>query len=524
MAVSDRPSEFPISTADELIREKARDNGEADFVFEGDATASFGGIDRESDAVARTLHSHWDVDKGDIVAGVMGNSIDHIRAWFACLKLGAVWSPLDTHLDRRDMSDSLHDVQPAAIVVGRRSAGVYEEIRDRFEFPELSMDEVAWANDLSFHRTGAEDPPQSSVVPSDPAGIVFTGGTTGTPKPIVLPHFSLVAGAYRYRDAFDPAPTDRHLTVLRLYHAGGQGFGVLGPLLSDISTVIRRGFDPETFIESVNDVGATIADPTGGMWGELVAAHDEPVENTLRIVDGAIPARYLERVQELFDFEIIEPYGQTEAGGILCTHNRIPDASTVETDDGKPVGPANDWIDIRIVDDADEPTPTGVTGEICLRPKIPHTFMIEYRNAPEATVDVWDNLWLHTGDRGFLDSDGMLHFVGRKAHFLRKMGENISVEEIEQVIRAMPEVADVAVVGVPDPTRGDESIKACVVTETDIRPEEIVDRCRSSIADFKRPRFVEFLDELPRNETKNSVERETLRDRGIGQAWDRLDE
>ena len=148
--------------------------------------------------------------------------------------------------------------------------------------------------------------------------------------------------------------------------------------------------------------------------------------------------------------------------------------------------------------------------------------MIEYINKPAETLQAWRNLWYHTGDVGFLDADGYLHFVGRQAHWVRVRGENVSAFEVEKVITAHDAVADCAVVGVPAEL-GEEDVKAYVqvAAERSATPEEIVEWCEARLAYFKVPRYVEFVDQFPRTITKQEIARHALRERGIDGAWDR---
>jgi crotonobetaine/carnitine-CoA ligase len=297
-------------------------------------------------------------------------------------------------------------------------------------------------------------------------------------------------------------------------------------MYSDMTTVIVRNFSASRFFEQVNDHEATIVDPLGGIWGALVKTHEEPVENTARIAVGTMNPEFVRPIWERFDIDILEAWALTENGGILLISNLLDDADAEAMDrrGDKPVGNVHEceWAVFEILDEDGDPAETDEIGEICLRPTIPHSFMDEYFGHPRKTVEAWDGLWLHTGDLGRIDEDGTLYFAGRQAHYLRRMGENISALEIEQVIERHPAISEAIIVGVPSEI-GEEDIKAYLIADEAVSEAEVVDWCRDKIAEFKLPRYVEFVDSFPRSETKNNVLRHQVRERGIGDAWDRTE-
>ena len=160
-------------------------------------------------------------------------------------------------------------------------------------------------------------------------------------------------------------------------------------------------------------------------------------------------------------------------------------------------------------------------GEILLRPVVPDTFMLRYHNNPDKTLETFRNLWLHTGDLGYLDDEGYLFFTGRHAHWMRCRGENVSAYEVEGIISRYPGVREVIAVGVPAPL-GDEDIKAFIIAEPGaiIEPRGLVLWCRDRMAAFKLPRYVVFLEEFPRSTTKREVERHKLKALAGLEVWD----
>ena len=185
-------------------------------------------------------------------------------------------------------------------------------------------------------------------------------------------------------------------------------------------------------------------------------------------------------------------------------------------------GRSNHWADVAVVDALDQPLEPNQIGEIVLRPRIPFCFMLRYHNNPSGTLDVMRNLWLHTGDRGFIDTNGYLFFCGREAHWLRRRGENISAYEVESIIGQYPGISELAIVGIPAEL-GEEDVMLFIVPEagTKIDPVDIIYWCAERMAGFKVPRFIEFIGALPRSTAKREIERHTLRAIPNGAAWDR---
>jgi crotonobetaine/carnitine-CoA ligase len=179
-------------------------------------------------------------------------------------------------------------------------------------------------------------------------------------------------------------------------------------------------------------------------------------------------------------------------------------------------------LELAIVDEEDHPLPPGQEGELVARPRTPFATMLEYYGKPRETIAAWRNLWFHTGDLAWEDEDGYVYFVGRRAHRIRRRGENISAFEVEGVMNAHAKVLESAVVGVQSEL-GDEDVKAYVRLEpgATLDPEELIRWCEARLAPFKIPRYVEFVEEIPRTEATQRIDRGKLKQRGAGQAWDR---
>jgi carnitine-CoA ligase len=519
--------ELEVCTVRDLIIARAA-NGDKPLAHIREETLSYQEAHIRSNRFANALQG-LGVGKGDVVATCLYNSIDHICIWFACAKLGAIWAPLNVSLVHQDLIYGINDTGARIVIVDGELLENF--LRVQPELPQircavlLGDDATAKQNGMvpfSVLRDGIDHLPDTPVSPSDPMGIIYTGGSTGMPKGVLVPNLYYIANAMRYRDAAQATPDDIHQTIGHLFHSGGQLIGVMGPMFCHMTTVLSKWFSASRYWSLAKKYRVTIIDPIGPMIAAILRQpeREDDRAHSVRVGVGVATAQIAREIRDRFEVRfgvpLLEVYAQAESGVILTTETLT---SRRRGSSGKPRG----WAEFCIVDENDQELPRGQVGQILLRPLEPYSFMLEYFGKPEQTLKAWRNLWFHTGDLGRMDEEGYLYFVGRMAHWIRHKGENVTAFEVEQVITSHPAVADCAVVGVPS-EMGEEDIKACVQLKEGIdrlEPLEIVRHCEERIAFFKVPRYVEFVDSFPRSAAKNEIERHKLRERGIGNAWDR---
>jgi carnitine-CoA ligase len=247
------------------------------------------------------------------------------------------------------------------------------------------------------------------------------------------------------------------------------------------------------------------------LWNQL--PRDDDAANSVEVMLCApVPTDIHRPFEERFGLDIVTAYGLSEAVPILLSLPTPPGFA------GRP----SPVFDVRLFDDEEQEVPVGEVGEIVCRPREPHVMFEGYFGNPEATVSMWRNLWFHTGDLGRANEDGYIQFVDRKKDYLRRRGENVSSFEAEQAIRAHPAVADAAVLGVPSDI-GEDEVLACVAVKPgeSLSFDDLLTHCIENMPYFAVPRYIEFLDELPRNPVGRVLKHE-LRSRGVtAAAFDR---
>ena len=528
--VKGRPARWHDAPA--LLRAKAAQHGERIFTTIDGRPLSYAEMDRVSDLVAASLDA-LGVRAGDTVASMMFNCAEQVFGWFGTNRLGALWAPLNASLMGQDLAHTLKDAGARVLIVDADNAAKVARLPSSLREGLRVFVVGAGAGGKAVEDAGpgaqpfdallelsGEALPRVELAPGGPAMILYSGGTTGLPKGIVLPHFAAICVGYRYGEVLAVSPSDHHYTTLPMFHASGIQFGILGPLLNDMTSTIDRRFSVSGFWDRVRAVGATIVDPIGTMMAAITREPPSPRDRDHKVristgVNGQVPPQVPAEFTRRFGIPIVDIYGNTECGAAMATsnqlHAQVPGS----------VGHPNGWSEIAILDENDSHLPPGTVGKIALRPTIPHSFMLRYHNNPEKTVETWRNLWVHTGDLGYLDERGYLFFVGREAHWLRRRGENISAHEVESILSDCPGVRECVVVGVPSEL-GEEDVKAWIIPDG-ARPAEktIIEWCIARMAPFKVPRFVQFTDAFPRSATKQEIERAKLKALGNEGAWDR---
>jgi crotonobetaine/carnitine-CoA ligase len=513
--------EIAADTMGGLLDWRMRETPDLPFAQCGDEAVTYREIDARAESVQRAFTAHG-LARGDRVALLAHNSLWHLAVMFACARAGVVWCPLNVSLGSDDLAYSIGDVDPHLVIADESLAGSLGELAA----PPVVIggdDErsiVRWTASAASHAPMRAD----DVRAGDPFCVMYSGGTTGRPKGVVLPHFAAVSCGYRLAGVAKWGETEVFYSTSHLFHAYLPCAIVPFCMAYGFRVCFDDWFSASRFFDRVRACGATIIDPFIGMAGALLAQPERPDDRDhgARIAisgfGGADPNALAirRRFEERFGVATYQPYGQTEAGGFV----------TVETVDDErrfgSSGRSTGWYDAVIVDDDGMPLGPGAEGELWVRPRFPHVMAHGYLNRAEETLANWRNLWVHTGDRCYFDADGYLWFVGRGGHFLRRRGELVSIGEVEMVLSEHPDVREVAIVAVPSSMGEDDARCSAVVSPgSSLTPQELVEWAMARLAPFKVPRYVELVAELPRTATKAEIDRPALAAAGLDQCFDR---
>ncbi len=513
--------EFPWKNLKALIEDKAIKNGAKTLLFFEDQVLTYQELHEISNAIAHNLRKRG-IQKGDPVLLFLFNGPEFLKTWFALAKIGAVTVPLNTALRRYDLTYIIRDSDSKAIILDAALLESYLEVRKEVNLQTeilLAGDSINLPKGMipfSTLEEGSVNNLITEILPSDPACILYTSGTTGKPKGAILPHFCYVNSGAAIAGALDIQPKDRLFTALPLFHVGAQLVVALPAIVADVDFALAKRFSASKFWEQIRRYNCTIVHYLGSLAQILFQQPERPDDAdhpAEKMVGGGAPRDLWEKFEKRFGVTFLEGYGLTE-GACITTWNPLGKIKVGSI--GLPVAHQR----VEVVNENDEILPPFARGEIVIRPEAPYSMMLEYYKKPEATLKAFRNLWFHTGDMAYKDEEGYIYFAGRKSQFIRRRGENISAEEVEEIINQHPQVRETGVVGVPSEV-GEDEIKACIATKEDpVAPEEIIKWCEERIAYFKVPRYVEFLDELPKTET-NRIQKHKLKEMGVVNAWDR---
>jgi fatty-acyl-CoA synthase len=471
--------------------------------FEG-TTTSHGEF---ADRVRRTAGAlaALGVGPGHRVAWTGGNHPSALETLYACGQLGAIWVPVNARFTPPEAEYVLTHSGASVVVHGRDHGTLADALRDRLPgvrawvAAEPPADGGTASQPYEELLAAADAEPRDEPVGlEDPCLIMYTSGTTGRPKGAVLTHGNMTWNATNQLLGFDFGPTERTLALAPLFHIGGLNGTVNPTLLRGGCAVIVRRFDPAETLAVIEEqrVNSFFAVPT-----MLDAMARRPEFRTrdlsaLRSIGAAGAAVPLPTLRTWLDRGVTmqQAYGMTEAAP-GCTVLDSEDAERKVGSAGRPVF----FTDVRVLRPDGSAADAEEVGEVVVQgPNV----MAGYWNEPEQTAAVFVDGWYHTGDAGSLDAEGFLYIRDRYKDMIISGGENVYPAEVESALLELPDVVEVAVIGVPDPTWGEAGL-AVVVPSPGARrdADELRARLRERLAAFKVPRHVEFVDELPKTAT-----------------------
>jgi carnitine-CoA ligase len=509
-----------------LLRAKAKKNGDRIAVRTPGREESFSGLLEHAEHAAAGFADQG-LRHGDKVAFLLYNSVDFLTTWYGLNMLGGVLVPLNTALKGELLRYEIQDSDARFLVVDRRLVPEYLAVGPSAKlervivydhegkYPDVPAGMGAFP-DLT-RRAGL---PADAVAPSaeEPAAIMYTSGTTGPPKGVVIPHEKYLSTARAISLRSELAPGSVLFTELPLFHCNAQEMTTHTALLNDLTAAFAEWFKASTYWEVARDMRATHVSLLIAMINILYKQTERPGdrEHSVRVALTAGASKSIWPLfEQRFGVKVIELYGMTECG---CTTLMNPPEKVRVGSVGLPL----EFVEAQVVDEQDRPVPPRTKGELIVRPRRPYTMMLEYYKKPEKTVEAWRNLWFHTGDYVWQDEDGYFYFVERKKDVIRRRGENIAPFDVESALNQHPAVLESVVVGVPSPL-GEEDVKAYVMIKPGARvgAEELFLFAAEKLPFFMVPQFIEFVDEIPKT-ANQKAQRYLLRSRPHGpRSYDR---
>jgi carnitine-CoA ligase len=463
------------------------------------------------------------IAEGDRVAVMMPTCAEFLYAWFGILGTGAIEVPIHDAARGPGIAYILETTGARALVVDEEHVGhVADQLASVPSLEHVIVRGSAEGLHTPTHDFEAlmDNPPAAPVDrrPSDPSSILFTGGTTGPPKGVVLPHNHNLNLAQGVSEVIGYTEDDVLYSVFPLFHANAKYMTVLAAMVSGAKCVIHKRFSASRFWAICSEHGVTAFNGQGEMLRILLKQPESEADrsNTVRVVVGAAAATDLVlEFEQRFGLAVLDAYGMTETGPTIMVpwDKRRPGAAGLPTP----------WYEVRLVDENDGDVPVGETGEIAVRPRKPFVMMQRYWGNDAATLGSMQNLWFHTGDNAYCDEDGFFWFVARGTDSIRRRGENVSAWEVERVLADHPELLEAAVYGVPSELGGQEVMVAVVRRpESDITAEQLLDYCTGKMPHFAVPRYVRFMDKLPRSHAQRVLKQELKADAADAPGvWDR---
>ena len=520
-----------------LVREAAGSHGAREFLaFEDGRTVSFAELDELTDRLATAL-ADLGLEPGDRLLALLTNSAEFMLLMIATHKRRAIFVPVNTDLRGAFLEHQVRNSGPRIVAT---DCGLLDRF-DMVDAPAVHIETTLLVDDgtdfvpapggaLAGTRTAVisdllNTPARADAVleakPSDVCTIMYTSGTTGPAKGVLMPQAHCYLFGLTTAQALEITTEDRFFCCMPMFHANGLFMQVYAALHGGASVYVTKRFSVAQWLDIVIDNGITLTNALGVMpefiWRSPRTDRDR--DHQMRAVIALpVAEEWAAGFEERFGVRIVQGYGMTEVNMVALTRP----ADQVMSGCAGP--PLDEYFEVVVADpDTDLPLPLGETGEILVRPRVPYCFNVGYHQMPDKTVAAWRNLWFHTGDAGKFDNAGRLHFVDRLNDRIRRRGENISSYEVETVINGYAGVVESAVVGLRVEGAGgeDEVLAVVAVDDPALDPVEFLDWCVPRMPRHSVPRYLQFVVELDKT-ASGKIRKQVIRDAGVtADLWDR---
>jgi len=502
----------------EMIVIRASEIPDKPYVLFYDDVITYAETNERANKLANYLKAKG-IKKGDVVSLLVMNSPEVYYIMFGIQKLGAIAGSINFMLKGPEIAYLLDDSKPRIVFVGsdfiQEFARGYEQASHKPAVVEV-VTGVEHNVDLKQEKLSdilADYPSDEALVEqkgSDPFLLLYSSGTTGRPKGILLSNKGQLSICRAMASVGLVEEGDVMLLLLPMFHTNPICVWTYPIAYCGQTLCIRKAFSPTEFWPSITDYGVTVLMGVPAMYNYVFYAIDASTIDRAKLklrfaFCGAAPlsVELIKGFKDKFNVDIIEGYGLTEGTGV----------STVNPPLGKrkpgSIGVALPEQEIKIMDDDNNEMPIGEKGEICIKGD---AVMLGYLNQPEATKEAIKDGWLHTGDMAYMDEEGFIYIVDRKKDMINRGGENIYPREVEIALESNPKIRDVAVIGTPDEALG-ERVKAFIIpTEPGaLTEEEVKEYLKDKLARYKIPEVIEFVEDLPRTMTGKIMKKELRR-------------
>jgi acyl-CoA synthetase (AMP-forming)/AMP-acid ligase II len=462
--------------------------------------------------------------KGDRIGMLQVNCNQYIEAYFAVAALGAIFVPLNFRAKADELTHMIGNAEAKVLFVGSKYVDMVNAMAPDLPSLKQCISVDGKAKDMPYYEdlVGSSSPAEfgGEIGDEDVTILMYTAGTTGRPKGVPLRHSAFVTYVLDNVEPASPEIEERNLLTVPLYHVAGMQ-AVFAAIYGGRTLVMMSQFEVKEWLEMVQRERVTRAMLVPTMLKWIIDDPDFPKYDlkSLKVITyGAAPMPFEvinKAIKELPWVRFINAFGQTETASTITTlgpedhviegteQEREKKLKRLTSSIGRPLPD----VEVKVLDEEGNPMPTCEVGEIVAKgPRI----MTGYWHDEQKTSQVLtEDGWLRTGDRGWMDDDGYIYLVGRGDDMIIRGGENISPDEVEDVLYSHPKVEDAAVIGVPDEEWGQEPCAIVVLKRGEVATsEEIMEYCRSRLSGFKRPRSVLFVQSLPRNPMGKVLRRE----------------
>ncbi len=511
----------------ELLEAQVERTPDKEFLLleSGDRVFTYRQFDDEVNRAAAVLIG-LGVTRGDRVSLLLVNRAEFLIFYFACFKIGAWAGPVNALLKPQEIEFIVADSEAGTMVTQPDMLPNLDPARDHvaslrnvivvgddYEWTVIDSRSDSSSDSSSDRKALSSNPEQRTPSPEpgldDEAVIIYTSGTAGKPKGVLLTHGNLLSNAQQIAECLRLSAGDRSLIVMPLFHVNALMTTTMAALWAGGSIVLAPRFSASHHWETISRYGVTYFGSVATMLSILNHAYPGGLPAGLDLSrfrfalcgSAPVPLEVLKSFESLFKFPVIEGYGLSEST-CRATFNPIDDRRAGSV--GKPIG-----NEIQIFDENDQQVGPHQIGEIVLRG--PNIMKGYYKNST-ATQEGFRSGWFHTGDLGYRDEDGFFYVVDRMSDMIIRAGENIYPREVDEVLYQHPKLKDAATIGVPHELYGEE-VKSFVVPREgeEITEQEIIEFCRERLADFKCPKTVEFVEDIPKGPTGKLLKRELVR-------------